>query len=75
MDCSFEGGIGRCSGSGSAAGPLVPKGPSGSSEPSTGSSLVVGTANFLAALGPLLVGVLGEEAADTEAVWDGVDAA
>ena len=53
----------------------MPKGPSGSSEPSTGSSLVVGTANFLPALGPLLVGVLGEEAADTEAVWDWVDAA
>ena len=56
--CSFDGGIGGCSGSEVEV--LAPKGPSGSCDPSTASSLVAGTATFLVARGPLPDAVRGE---------------
>ena len=54
-----RGGAGGCSDSGVAV--VSPNRPSGSREASTDSSRLVGTATFLAARGPLLVGVLGED--------------
>ena len=62
--CSFEGGIGGCSGSVTVE--LSPNGPKGLRESSTGSNRVAGNATFFAERGPLLVGVLGDGVAGIE---------
>lgn len=64
-DCSFEGGLGGCSGS-EWAGPLSPKGPSGPRESSTASSRVVCAPTRRGVLGPFPAGERGDEMGESE---------
>lgn len=64
-DCSFEGGLGGCSGS-DWVGPLSPKGPSGPRESSTASSRVACAPTRRGVLGPLPAGERGDEMGESE---------
>ena len=69
-DCSFDGGIGGCSGSGIEA--FSPSGPRGPRESSTDSNLVACAPTRRGVRGPLPTGDLGVEDSVRDVVWEEV---